>query len=372
MVTHLFPLKKELERLREYKAGKPIEEVKRELGLETIIKLASNENPFGCSPKVQEALQEAFIQLAKYPETTAPELSLRLSQKWGLTPEHFVIGNGSDEIIRLMAKCFIQQGDEAIMADGTFPRYETCVYMEGGKPVKIPLIQGVHDLEAMQNAINSKTRMVFICNPNNPTGTIVSKQRLQTFIEHVPKNVLLVIDEAYYEYMDDEVKLDTHRFVEKYPNLVVLRTFSKIYGLASLRIGYGIMNPQIRSILLKVKDPFNSNRFAQKAALCALEDWQFVESCKQKNQEGLTFLQNEFDRMGISYFSSHANFLMILLHESGTSVAEKLVRDGIIVRAGEVLGFPNTIRVTIGTESENHRFMDAFKQIMKGANEDEN
>lgn len=365
MTINLFPIKKELENLTEYKPGKPIEEVKRELGLTSIMKLASNENPFGSSPAVKEALKKEFSQISMYPETTAPELGNRLSEKWGLTANHFVIGNGSDEVIRMMAKCFIQHGDEAVMADVTFPRYETCVFMEGGKPVKVPLRDGVHDLDAMYDAINAKTRLIFICNPNNPTGTIVDKKRLQTFIEQVPANVLVIIDEAYYEYMDEDVKLDTHQLIETHSNVIVLRTFSKIYGLASLRIGYGIMNPQIRSILLKVKDPFNSNRFAQQAALVALEDQRFVEDCRKKNREGLAFFEQRLREMNMSYFPSQANFLMIHLNEDGNKVTEKLLQKGIIVRSGASLGFPNSIRVTVGTEKENRMFIEALKEIME-------
>ncbi|WP_243291387.1 histidinol-phosphate transaminase [Bacillus sp. FJAT-47783] len=371
-VSSLIPARKELESLAVYNPGKPIEEVKRELGLDSIIKLASNENPFGASKKVKQALDKEFQHISLYPESTAPILSKKLSEKWRIHADSILIGNGSDEIIRMLTKCYIRPGDEAVMAEVTFPRYETCVLMEGGKPVLVPLVDGVHHLEAMYDAINEKTRMVFVCNPNNPTGTIVDKKRLQRFIESIPAHVLVIIDEAYYEYMEDDVKLNTHELIEKHPNLIVTRTFSKIYGLASLRIGYGMMNSEIIQTLIKVKDPFNSNRFAQAAALAALEDEPFIEQCRTKNIEGLRYMEAESEKLNLHYFPSSANFIMIHLHQSGQRIYEELLKRGVIVRSGTLLGFPNSIRVTVGTEKENKQFITALKEVIDRGNFREN
>lgn len=371
-VSSLIPARKELESLAVYKPGKPIEEVKREFGLDSIIKLASNENPFGTSTKVKRALDKEFQNISLYPESTAPKLAKKLSEKWKIRADSILIGNGSDEIIRMLTKCYIRPGDEAVMAEVTFPRYETCVLMEGGKPVQVPLTDGVHHLEAMYQAINEKTRMVFVCNPNNPTGTIVDKIQLQHFIESIPAHVLVIIDEAYYEYMEDNVKLRTHELIEKHPNLLVLRTFSKIYGLASLRIGYGMMNSEIIQTLIKMKDPFNSNRYAQAAALAALEDEPFIEQCRSKNIEGLRYIQAEIEKLNLHYFPSYANFIMIHLHQRGELVYEELLKKGVIVRSGSLLGFPNSIRVTVGTEMENRQFISALKEVIDRGNSREN
>ncbi|MBN6187469.1 histidinol-phosphate transaminase [Aneurinibacillus sp. BA2021] len=347
-----------------YKPGKPIEEVKRELGLDRIIKLASNENPLGYSPLAKEAMLRELEQITLYPEGTAPLLAQKLGEQLGVQPEQIIVGNGSDEILHLLTRSYIRQGDEAIMADVTFPRYETNVRIEGGVPVLVPLNDGVHDLERMLASITEKTRMIFVCNPNNPTGTIVGRNALQTFIEQVPDHVLLVMDEAYYEYVTEEDYLNTVPLVASHPNLIVLRTFSKIHGLAALRIGYGVMHAAFVSELMKVKEPFNTNRMAQAAALASLQDDAFISDCRAQNDEGRRYIEQEVKKVGLAVFPSQGNFVMIKLPCSGDDMFQALLHKGIIVRSGGVLGMPQTIRVSVGTTEENEAFIKALRDSM--------
>jgi histidinol-phosphate aminotransferase len=356
--------RKQLENLGVYKPGKPIEEVKRELGLERIIKLASNENPLGYSPHVREAMLHEMDHITFYPEGTAPMLVQKLAGKLKIDKEQIIVGNGSDEILHLLTRSYIREGDEAIMADVTFPRYETNVRVEGGIPVFVPLVDGVHDLSGMLAAVTEKTRMVFVCNPNNPTGTIVGKAELQSFIEQVPDHILLVIDEAYFEYVTDSDYLNSVSLVSSHPNLIVLRTFSKIYGLAALRIGYGIMHPIFVQELMKVKEPFNTNRMAQAAALASLEDEIFIEKCKVQNDEGRRYIGQETAKLGLDFFPSQGNFVMIKLPCPGDVIFQALLQKGIIVRSGTMLGLPETIRVSVGTAEENEAFIQALREVM--------
>ncbi len=365
VMTNNIPTRREIENLRVYVPGKSIEETQKELGLERVIKLASNENPFGFSPLAKAAMMLEMEHIHLYPEGMAHKLTEKLGNRLHVDRGNIIVGNGSDEIIRLLTRSYMQAGDEAVLADVTFSRYETNILIEGGVPVKIPLIAGVHDLEGMLNAISDKTRMVFICNPNNPTGTIVEKRLLQAFIHNVPKRVLVVIDEAYHEYVTDEAYLQTIPFIGQYPNLVILRTFSKVYGLAALRVGYGIMHQSIVRELAKVKEPFNSNRMAQAAAIASLDDVSFVNLCVRKNAEAREILCAEFDRMGLKYFPSQGNFIMVHLRHSGDEVFQALLKQGIIVRSGSFFGYPETIRVSIGTEAENLEFITELKKIIE-------
>lgn len=365
VLEHNITSRKELDGLGVYKPGKPIEEVQRELGLDRIIKLASNENPLGYSPLVKDAMVNEMEKLAFYPEGTAPVLAGKLAEQLGANEEQIIIGNGSDELLRLLTRGYIRSGDEAIMADVTFPRYETNVKIEGGKPVMVPLVDGVHDLEGMLAAITDQTRMIFVCNPNNPTGTTVGKMELKSFIDQVPDHILLVVDEAYFEYVTADDYLNTVPLVQSHPNLIVLRTFSKIYGLAALRIGYGVMHPVFVQELMKVKEPFNTNRMAQAAALASLGDADFIEKCKRENDEGRQYISAEVEKMGFSCFPSQGNFVMIKLDRSGDDVFQALLQKGIIVRSGGVLGLPKTIRVSVGTKEENEAFIQAFREVIK-------
>ncbi|WP_173916864.1 histidinol-phosphate transaminase [Halobacillus sp. Marseille-Q1614] len=347
-----------------YSPGKPIEELKREKGLTKILKMASNENPFGYSSLVDQAVQKEMTELTRYPETTSPALGVKLANRLDVKPDQLIFGNGSDEIIRLLTRSYINEGDEVVMASVTFPRYKTNVLIEGGEPVEVEMVDGTHDLTSMLREITHKTKLVFVCNPNNPTGTIVKEEQLERFIEQVPPHVLLVIDEAYYEYVDSDEYLETLPLLEKYPNMIILRTFSKIYGLAALRIGYGLMAPEIVQELLKVKDPFNVNRLAAAAASASLDDDEFLHNTILKNQEGRTQLIKGFKEMGLSYFPTQTNFIMVDVGRPADEVFEGLLDKGVIVRPGHLMGYHSMLRVTIGLKEENEVFLDGLKAIL--------
>ncbi|MCP3772763.1 histidinol-phosphate transaminase [Paenibacillus sp. MZ04-78.2] len=363
----LVAARKEIADVTPYVAGKPIEEVQRELKLDRVIKLASNENPYGCSRLATEAVERELSQISLYPEASGPMLLQKLANRFGLESGNVILGAGSDELIRLLTRAFNSTGDEAIMADVTFPRYETNVTIEGGVPVTIPLIEGVHNLEGMLAAVTEKTKIMFVCNPNNPTGTIVGKAALLAFIENVPKHIMIVVDEAYCEYVEDSEYLDTVPLLSEFPNLVILRTFSKIYGLAALRVGYALAHPTIVRNLHKVRDSFNTSRLSQAAALAALDDEDFVTTCRQKNKTERAYLQNELDAAGLRYFPSHGNFIMVHFPDhTGDDIFQRLLRQGIIVRPGNLLGYPQTVRVTIGDSEQNQAFIAALRNILNG------
>lgn len=348
-----------------YNPGKPIEEVKREYGIEHVIKLASNENPFGCSPHVLQHLLMDAKQTALYPDGAMRELKKKAANHLGVTEEQLIFGNGSDEILQLIARCFLEPGTNVVMADVTFPRYKTNCQIEGADIIEIPLKEGTHDLNKMAEAVNDMTKVVWVCNPNNPTGTIVSAEDVARFMERIPASVLVVMDEAYYEYVSDDDYPDSLSLLADYPNLIILRTFSKIYGLASLRVGYGIASTDMMSELNRVREPFNVNALAQRAAILALEDQTFVKDCRAKNIAGLKQLTSAFDRLGLHYFPSHGNFVFVETGVASEEVFEHLLEQGVIVRHDPSWGYPTGIRVTIGSEEENETFLNALEPFLQ-------
>lgn len=347
-----------------YQPGKPIEEVKRELGLTEVIKLASNENPYGSSPKAKEAILKELDNISIYPDGSAAELTEVLSTQLGVNKDQIIFGCGSDEIIALIARAFLLPGDQTIMADQTFSVYKSNADIEGAESIEVPLKDGTHDLDGMLAQVNDRTKMIWICNPNNPTGTIVSEQELIAFLDQVPDHVMVVLDEAYFEYVTDATYPDGTKLLSKYSNLVVLRTFSKIYGLASLRIGYGVGQPEVIKLINQVREPFNTSRVAQAAAKASLLDQEFVETCRRLNAEGITYLTKEFDRLQLKYFPAHGNFIMIDVKQPGTDIFQALLQKGVIVRAGHKL-YPTYIRVTVGSEEQNKAFIEALEQVIQ-------
>ena len=348
-----------------YEPGKPLEDVKRELGLTDVIKLASNENPYGCSKNVWTALEEEKEQFHLYPEGYATLLAEQLAKHLAVDSEQLIFGNGSDEIVQMICRAYLAAGEEAIIADPTFSRYEIGILIEGAKPVKIPLHNGVHDLEKMRAAITDKTRIVWICNPNNPSGTIVHHQELTSFLEQIPENVIVVVDEAYAEYVVDTNYPDTLSLLDAHPNLIILRTFSKIYGLAAFRIGYGIANPHIVQELHRVREPFNTSRLAQRAAIAALQDQDFVEDCRRKNRQAIEQVCKVLDEWGIDYYPAHGNFILLDTGFPADDAFQFLLKKGVIVRSGKSLGFPTHLRVTLGTSQQNQRFLSAYEEYLK-------
>jgi histidinol-phosphate aminotransferase len=346
-----------------YQPGKPIEEVKRELGLDEVIKLASNENPYGSSSLVAEAIQAELSQLSLYPDGSSAELTTVLGEHLGVERNQIIFGCGSDEVIALITRAFILPQDESIMADQTFSVYKTNVDIEGGISIEVPLKDGVHDLDAMLAAVTDHTKIIWICNPNNPTGTIVEHDNLISFLNQVPSHVLVVLDEAYCEFVTDENYSDGISLLNQYPNLVALRTFSKIYGLASLRIGYAVASAQTITYINQVREPFNTSRIAQAAAKAALTDYDFVEACRTKNQQGIEYLCGQFDELGLSYFPANGNFIFVNIESSGLEMFQSLLKQGIIIRAG--FGkYPNYIRVSVGTPEQNEKFIAALKHAL--------
>jgi histidinol-phosphate aminotransferase len=361
-----FPIKTrtQVETIAPYVLGKSLDDIKKELGLTQVLKMSENENVYGCSPIVKETILRSLDNLHLYPDGAVRELRLKLAEYYKLDSNQFVLGNGSDELIRLLTRTFISPNDEAIMANVTFPRYQTNIMIEGGVPVIVPLINGKHSLKGMQGAITSRTKMIFICNPNNPTGTIVGKEELLTFIQSVPEDILVILDEAYVEYVTTNDYLSSIPLLEKHSNLVILRTFSKIYGLASLRMGYGIAHTTIVDELLKVKEVFNANGLAQMAALAALEDQSHIRSCALKNAEERIKMEHSLTEMGLSFFPSHTNFMMVDTKSSGEQISNELLKQGIVVRSGHLLGYPSMFRVTLGTITDNETFLIALKNTL--------
>jgi histidinol-phosphate aminotransferase len=347
-----------------YKAGKPIDEVKRELGLDEVIKLASNENPLGSSPKVKEALNNIINEAHMYPDASNYELKEAIGKKLGVEPEQVFCGTGSDSLIRVICNTFINPDDESIMAEITFPRYEASVKLMGGKAISIPMKDNGLDIEAMVEAITPKTKIIWFCNPNNPTGTIFTKQDLDKVLDRIPPSVVIVMDEAYIEYVTDKNFPNSLELLPKHPNMVILRTFSKAYGLASLRCGYGIVHKELGEYFNRIIGPFDVNLFAQKAALAALEDEEFLKLVYDTNVAGREYFYDELDRMGLPYAKTNANFIMLNTLVDDKVVFDRLLRAGIIVRPGHLLGMPGWMRVTIGTEIQNHKFIKALKEIL--------
>jgi histidinol-phosphate aminotransferase len=349
-----------IESLVPYVPGKPIEELERELGIPRAVKLASNENPLGPSPKALAVLQAAAATLHRYPDGGAHRLREALAVRWKVTPAHVVMGNGSDEIIGLLARAFLSPGDEAVMADQTFVIYKMEVTAAHGTPVVVPMKEWRHDLPAMAEAVTPRTRLLFVCNPNNPTGTMVNAAQIDALMARVPEDVIVVFDEAYFEYVADREFPDSMGFVRRNRNAIVLRTFSKIYGLAGLRIGYGLTTPEIAGYLNRVRPPFNANSLAQAAALAALDDEEHVARSRALNQTEMTAMRTALHELGLNPVPSETNFLFFDVGRDGQAVFQALLRQGVIVRhiAGPLL------RVTIGLPDENRRFIQALKQVL--------
>jgi histidinol-phosphate aminotransferase len=350
-------------RLRPYVPGKPIEEVQRELGLTDVIKLASNENPLGPSPRALEALVAAASGVALYPEGSAPALRRAVSRATGMPEDTLVFGNGSDEVLHLLALTFLQPGDETVQGDPSFAMYEIYATQCDAVPVLVPLKNFTHDLDAMADAVTSRTRMVFIANPNNPTGTLVRRDAVARFLDRLPHNVLVVLDEAYDEYVTGPDKPDLRPLVLEGRNVVILHTFSKAYGLAGLRVGYGIMRPQLATLLNRVRSPFNVNLPAQAAAAAALGDSEHVTRTVALNAEGRNYFYAEFERLGLRYVPSEGNFVLVDVGD-GRRVFEALQHKGVIVRSAHGMGLPRHIRVTTGTMPQNQRFIAALKDVL--------
>jgi histidinol-phosphate aminotransferase len=361
-IQHLIP--PWLASLVPYQPGKPIEEVEREYGLRGSIKLASNENPLGPSPRAVAALRAAIGDVHRYPDGGGFYLKQRLAEKLGVGADQVALGNGSNEILELLARSFLRPGEDVVMSEQAFVVYASVVQAAAGIPRAVPLRDFTHDLDAMAAAVGKSTRLVFLGNPNNPTGTIYRRDAFERFLARIPRDVIIVADDAYAEYVEDPEYPRTLECHKPDRLLVTLRTFSKIYGLAGLRIGYGVGPAEVIAALERIRQPFNVNSLAQTAALAALDDEEHVERSRRTNREGMRYLEHEFERLGVAYVPSQANFILVRVGD-GAAVYEKLLRQGVIVRPMAGYAFPEHVRVTVGTAEENERFVAALELALR-------
>lgn len=360
----------QVKQLQPYTPGKPVEELERELGISNAIKLASNENPLGCSKLAQEAILQASTQIALYPDANAYYLKHKLCSKLGVQSNQITIGNGSNDVLDLIARTFLQSGTEAIYSEYAFLVYALVVQACGATARVAPaLAEGNaqaygHDLDKMLGLISAKTRVIFIANPNNPTGTWLGSAPLKTFIDAVPAHIAIVIDEAYFEYVELEEHPDALEWLADYPNLIVTRTFSKIYGLAGLRVGYAVSSVDICDLLNRVRQPFNANSLALAAATASLDDDDFVKASRDNNQKGLAQLTGYFTSRGIDYIPSVANFLTVNFGSRSPHIYQQLLQHGVIVRPVANYNMADFLRISIGTEQQNSKLINTLEGLL--------
>lgn len=352
-----------------YQAGKPISEVAREFGLEeaSIIKLASNENPLGMPESAKKAMMLAMGDGGRYPDANGFELKAALSKRYGIPENWITLGNGSNDILELSAHALVRPGEAVMYAQYSFAVYALVTQAVGARGISVAAKDYGHDLVAMQKAITPDTRLIFISNPNNPTGTFLPPAEIEAFLEAVPKETVVLLDEAYNEYLDPELHYESTDWVKKYPNLLISRTFSKIYGLAGLRIGFGIAQPEMTDLLNRVRQPFNVNSLAQAAAIAVLKDKAFLERSARLNVDGYRQLTRAFDEMNLEYVPSYGNFVLVRVgddDEAGSRINLSLLKKGIIVRPVGAYGLPKWLRITIGLQEENAAVIDALKEVL--------
>jgi histidinol-phosphate aminotransferase len=353
-----------IETIHPYQGGKPIEEVQREFGIDDIIKLASNENSLGPSPLAKEAIKHAAAQVHLYPDGNAYYFKIELAEHLGVSPDCLIFGNGSNDVLQIVGETYIAPGDEVIYSESAFVVYMLVSKICGAKSVVTPKRDYAHDLDAMADAITDATKVIFIANPNNPTGTMSAKDETERLMERVPDDVLVVFDEAYYEYVERPDYPQTLPYVEEARNVIITRTFSKIYGLAGLRIGYGIAKPATIEMMNRVRQPFNCNLIAQAAGRAALNDTDHVRRSLQLNAVGKVYLYEALQQIGLEYVETEGNFILVQLGRSGQEVSDALMGKGVIVRPMAAYGFPNAVRVTIGKPDENERFIAALQEVL--------
>jgi histidinol-phosphate aminotransferase len=360
-------LRRDIKKINAYIPGKPIDLVQRQLGIKRVTKLASNENAFGASAKAKQAIRKNLDEIFRYPDGSCYYLKRALASKLKLTPGNLIFGNGSDEIIDIIIKTFLNPGEEILTSKTTFVEYEIIAKANGFKARCLPLKDFRYDLDTLSKNINKKTKIIFIANPNNPTGTYNNKKELSFFLKKVPKNKLIVIDEAYLEFVDAKDYPQTMGFLGRYENLIILRTFSKAYGLAGLRIGFAIANEKFISAMEKIRQPFNVNILAQKAAEAALNDNVFLKKTSGIIKREKSRMYEEFNKIGIEYVPSQANFIMFRTFLDGMLLCQRLLKKGIIIRDLKQYKLDKYVRVTIGKPCENTLFIQKLKSILTEA-----
>lgn len=355
--------------IQPYQPGKPISELAREIGLDEsrIVKLASNENPLGTSPLALDAMIHALHEVARYPDGSGFELKAALSKRYNIDKEQIILGNGSNDVLDLAARVFLKQGVAAVYSQHAFAVYPLVIQTIGAIGISVPARDYGHDLIAMLDAITPETRIVFIASPNNPTGTLSSAEDLLHFLEHVSRDVLVVLDEAYNEYLPEANKTDSIDWLKRFPNLIITRTFSKVYGLAGVRVGYGLAHPDVANLMNRVRQPFNVNSIGLAGALAALDDHEFVQRSYALNRAGMMQLTDGFRKLSVEYIPSYGNFLTFRVKGDAANtlkVNQSLLQQGIIVRPLGIYEMPHHLRVTIGLESENQKFLVSLENAL--------
>ena len=351
--------------IKAYVPGKPMEDVMRELGLTEVVKLASNENPLGPSPKALQAIKESLDSINYYPDGACLALTQKLAQRLDVDPEGIIFANGEDNIISLVSKTFLNEGEEMIMADPSFSSFEISARAMGAKVIKVPVRSDfVTDLNAMLTAVTPKTKLIFLCNPNNPTGTINTRQEVEKFLAGLPDHVILVLDEAYKEFVEDPAYPEGLDYVRAGKNVLVSRTFSKVYGLAGIRVGFAVGHPDFIGGMKRIREAFATNRLAQIAALAALDDDEFLQRVVAVNKEGREYFYQEFDRLGLPYVKSQTNYVMVDTKKDIRQVFEDLQREGVIIRPAYIWDMPTWARVSVGTREENKKFIQALEKVL--------
>lgn len=351
--------------LQAYQPGKSIEEVKEQYQLDSIVKLASNENPYGYSPKVDTALKEFQSSYILYPDGNASKIREATASLLEVNKNQLIFTNGTDELVQIISRAMLEPGKNTVMATPTFPQYGHNAVIEGAEVREVELVNGNHDLHKMLSVIDENTAIVWVCSPNNPTGKYIPKNELQQFIEKVPRDVLVVLDDAYYEYANDSY--NSLSLLNKFPNLIIMRTFSKIYGLASFRVGYGISSATNIQALEPARPPFNTNVLGQIAASAAINDQDFIDKCRLRNSEEREKYYTFCQENKLHYYPSQGNFILIDFQCDGDEVAQFLLSKGFIVRSGKSLGFPTSARITIGLEEVNEQVRSALKEFLENA-----
>ena len=349
-----------------YQAGKPISELAREYGLDeaTIVKLASNENPLGMPESARQAMLAAASDLGRYPDANGFELKAAIAAKFSVPADWITLGNGSNDILELAAHAFLQPGESAVYSQYSFAVYALATHAVGARAIVVPARDYGHDVEGMLSAITANTRLVFIANPNNPTGTFLDAATMAAFLKRVPERVVVVLDEAYNEYLEPLHRFDSTSWVRQHPNLLLSRTLSKAYGLAGLRVGFGLAQPELTDLLNRIRQPFNTNSLAQAAAIAALGDQAFLEKSYQVNRDGLKQLQSGFAALGLRYVPSSGNFVLVHVGKAG-EVYESLLRQGVIVRPVGGYGLPEWLRISVGLREENDRLLAALAKAVQ-------
>lgn len=356
-----------LSNLKPYSPGTPIEEVKRKYGIEYVIKLASNENALGTSPLALEAVKSSINRLNFYPDYQSYDLRQALAKHYGINADQIIAGNGSDGLITQLCLAYLDDSCSVIVSESSFPVYDTFTHIMRAKLVKTPLVNYTIDLDAMAEAVTSSTKLIFVSNPNNPTGTIVSKEKVKTFVEKIPDDVLIIFDEAYHELVTSDEYPDSMEYIrEGRENILVMRTFSKVHGLAGVRLGYAIAMPSVIAPLYQTKEAFGVNLLAQAAGIAALQDIEFINKTVEANRASLLWLYSEFKRLELEYVESHANFVLVKIGPDACKVQQKLLQNGVIVRPCNGYNLPDFLRISIGTPEQNATFINALEAVLNG------